>query len=144
MAVDKWTYQEGVITKGLVCGFATAGSAIVEGDFVKCGTSANNQVVVIPATNAAGTIGDGWGYAVKAAGTGESLPVVITGIVKVTSNETLLIGELVLSESATDVAGIGTSVSMYFNGGTQHILGTILQATETPGTECLMILGLAR
>jgi hypothetical protein len=144
MAVDKWQYQEGVIEKGLVCGFAEAGSTIVEGDFVKCGTTANEKVVVIPATSAAGTIGDGWGYAVKAAASGEKLPVVITGIVKVTANETLSIGELVLSESATDVAGIGSSANLKINSATQIILGTILQASETPGTEVLMILGLAR
>lgn len=144
MAVDKWAYQDGCIMKGLVCGFAEAGSAIVEGDFVKCGTSANEKVVVIPATSAAGTIGDGWGYAVKAADSGEKVPVVITGIVKVSADETLSIGELVLSESATDVAGIGTSAALKINGETQIILGTILQSSETPGTEVLMILGLAR
>jgi hypothetical protein len=144
MAVDKWAYQEGIIVKGLVCGFAEAGSTIVEGDFVGPGTSANEKVVVIPATSAAGTIGDGYGYALKGAASGEKLPVAITGIVKVTANETLAIGELVLSESATDVAGIGGSDNLKINSATQIILGTILQASETPGTEVLMILGLAR
>jgi hypothetical protein len=145
MAVDKWQYQEGIIVHGLVLGFATAGSTIVEGDFVTYGTSANEQVVVIPATSAAGTIGDGFGYALKAAGTGEKLPVAITGIVKVSVDETLVIGDIVLSESATDVAAPGlVSASQVWNGGTQRILGTILQAAETPGTEVLMILGLCR
>lgn len=144
MAVDRWAVQEGIIVEGLTCGFATAGAAIVEGDFLTYGTSANEQFVVIPATSAAGTIGDGSMYALKGAGSGEELPVVFTGIVKVSVDETLLIGALVLSESATDVAGIGTSEKLDINSATQRILGTLLQATVTPGDEVLMLLGLAR
>jgi uncharacterized membrane protein len=140
MAVDRWPYQEGVIMKGLVCGYATAGSAIVEGDFVRCGTSANEQVVVIPAA----ADESGWGYAVKAAGTGDMLPVVVTGIVKVSVNDILAIGSLVTTESATDCAAIGASNGLKINGSTQIILGTLLQATAAAGDEVLMILGLDR
>jgi len=146
MAVDRWATQDGVIVKGLVCGFATAGSAIAEGDFVKLGTSANEQIVVVPATSAAGTIGDGTFYAMKAAGTGEKLPVFITGIVKVSCNETLAIGKIVITESATDVAGspLVTASHVWTASGTQHIIGTLLQAVVTPGDEVLMLLGMLR
>ena len=144
MAVDRWTVQEGIIQHGLVSGFFVAGAPIAEGDFVTYGTSANEQAVVIPATSAAGTIGDGFGYSLKAADTGEAVVVAITGIVKVSVDETLAIGALVLSESATDAAGIGTSEKLDINSATQRILGTLLQATVTPGDEVLMILGLAR
>jgi hypothetical protein len=144
MATDLWPAQEGVIQDGLICGFAEAGATITEGDFVTYGTSAASKFVVIPATSAAGTIGDGFGYAMKAAATGEKLPVAITGIVKVSVDETLVIGSLVLSESATDCAGIGTSEKLDINSATQRILGTLIQATTVPGDEALMILGLFR
>jgi len=139
VAVDYYPDEEGSIVDGLICGFCYADGALNEGALVKWGTSANGRVAV--AESAA--VGDAIGVALKAAaGAGSMVPVAFSGVVKLTTGETLAIGELVLSLTSTNIAGIGASTTLTINSATQKILGCTMQAgLSDDGDELLVLLG---
>lgn len=138
MVTDWYPKQEGVIVYGLSVSNAYADGAIAAGSFVTFGTSRANQIAV----TASAAVGDAFGVAIKAAAAaGDEVPVLISGVVKVTTNETLSIGELVINESTTEIVGIGASTTVMINSATQRILGIIGQAATDDGDEVLLILG---
>jgi hypothetical protein len=142
MVTDWYPDEEGSIVDGFICGFCYADAACNAGEVVTWGTSASGRVAVKPATSAAGTIGDGIGVALKAAsGAGSYIPVAFSGIVKMTVDETLAIGDLVLSQSSIALAGIGTSAALCINSATQKILGCVMQASTDESDELLVLLG---
>lgn len=141
MATDYWPEQDGVIVKGLICGFCYADEALTAGTMVSWGTSAVGRVAV----KAAGSeTGDAVGVALKSVTTaGDIVPVVFSGIVKLTTAETLAIGNLVINnKSSIAIVGMGASTKLYINSGTQYILGCTMQAgTDDNGDELLVLVG---
>lgn len=135
---DYYPDEEGSIVDGLICGFCYADAAVGEGQIVKWGTSASGRVAVTSGAAA----GDGIGVALKAAsGAGVYIPVAFSGIVKMTTAETLAIGELVISASSLAIVGIGGSNTLTINSATQKILGCTMQACVAPADELLVLLG---
>ena len=142
MVTDWYPDEEGSIVDGFICGFCYADGAFNAGEVVTWGTSASGRVAVISATSAAGTIGDGIGVALRAAsGAGSIVPVAFSGIVKMTVDETLAIGDLVLSQSSIALTGIGSSDQLCVNSATQKILGCLMQASTNESDEVLVLLG---
>jgi len=139
VAVDYWPDEEGSIVDGLICGFCYADAAIAEGNIVKWGTSAAGRVAVTPSA----AVGDGIGVALKAAsGAGAYVPVAFSGIVKMTTAETLAIGELVICSNSIAIVGMGDSTTITINSATQKILGCTMQAgLSDDGDELLVLLG---
>lgn len=138
MVTDRWPSQEGVIVKGLVCGFGyCADGAVTAGDWVTFGTSANDKVSV----KAAAAVGDSFAYALRGGAQYDTIPILISGIVKAVADETLVIGSLVINKTATQVVGHGASTTLTINSATQIILGYILQATADESDEVLMVVG---
>jgi hypothetical protein len=138
MVTDWWPDEEGSIVDGLICGFCYADDAIAEGNIVKWGTSASGRVAVAAST----AVGDGIGVALKAAsGAGSIIPVAFSGIVKMTVDETLSIGELVISESSLYIVGMGASTTLTINSATQKIIGCVAQASTDETDEVLVLLG---
>jgi hypothetical protein len=136
--VDYYPDEEGSIVDGLICGFCYADGALNEGCLVKWGTSASGRVAV--AESAA--VGDAIGVALKAAsGAGSYVPVAFSGIVKLTTNETLAIGELIISGTSVNVVGVGASTTITINSATQKILGCLMQAGASDDDELLVLLG---
>ena len=135
---DYYPDEEGSIVDGLICGFCYADAAVGEGQIVTWGTSASGRVAVTPGA----AIGDGIGVALKAAsGAGAYIPVAFSGIVKMTTAETLAIGALVISNSSLAVVGMGDSTTITINSATQKILGCTMQACVAPADELLVLLG---
>jgi len=135
---DYYPDEEGSIVDGLICGFCYADAAVGEGQIVTWGTSASGRVAVTPGA----AIGDGIGVALKAAsGAGAYIPVAFSGIVKMTTAETLAIGALVISNSSLAVVGMGASTTITINSATQKILGCTMQACVAPADELLVLLG---
>jgi hypothetical protein len=138
MVTDAWPNQEGVIVKGLICGFAYADGVIAANSWVTWGTSATNRWAV----TASAAVGDSQGMAMRAAAAaGDIIPVIYSGIVKSLTNETIVIGDLLVNESTTEVVGFGASTTLEINSATQYILGTAAQADAAPGGEILILLG---
>jgi hypothetical protein len=139
VAVDYYPDEEGSIVDGLICGFCYADAAVDEGQIVKWGTSASGRVAV----TSGAAVGDGIGVALKtASGAGAIIPVAFSGIVKMTTAETLAIGELVISASSLAVVGVGASTTITINSATQKILGCTMQAgLSDDGDELLVLLG---
>jgi len=149
---DMWDTQEGYISAGTDIGFCTLGTAVVAGDCVTFGTSAANQVVV----NLWAAFADSVGVAMKGGVTGDRIPVIFYGVVKMVAHQTVTVGQCV-SNSATAGTTItygnvipiaintgGTSDTLFalVNAtGTQHILGLALQDGATPGDEILVLIG---
>jgi len=138
MATDWYPDEEGSVVDGLICGFCYADGAIELGNSVKWGTSASGRVAVIVSAAA----GDGIGIALKAAsGAGSYIPVAFSGIVKLTVDETLAIGDLVINQDSVSIVGIGASTTLTINSATQKILGCIMQASTDESDELLVLLG---
>ena len=138
MVTDWYPDEEGSIVDGLICGFCYADGEIAEGNIVKWGTSASGRVAVAVST----AVGDGIGVALKAAsGAGAYIPVAFSGIVKMTVDETLAIGDLVISESSIAIVGVGASTTLTINSATQKIIGCLMQAATDEADEVLVLLG---
>jgi len=139
VAVDYWPDEEGSIVDGFICGFCYADAACNAGEIVKWGTSAASRIAVTPSA----AVGDGVGVALRAAaGAGSIIPVAFSGIVKLTTAETLAIGELVICSNSIAIVGMGDSTTITINSATQKILGCIMQAgLSDDGDELLVLLG---
>ena len=152
---DMWDSEEGYIALGTDIGFCTLGSAVVAGECVKFGTSVANQIVVAKWTAS----GDSIGVAKKGGVTGDVIPVVFYGIVKLVAAQTVTVGQC-LQNAATagttitwgncvPIANLSTGTAAPTqcnqNGtGTAHLLGLALQDGATPGDEILVLVGGAR
>ena len=153
--LDMWDSEEGYICQGTDIGFCTLGSAVVAGDCVKFGTSAANQIVLSKWT----ALGDSVGIAKKGGVTGDIIPVVFYGVVKLCANQIVTVGSCVRSAATAGTTvtygncvaiGINTGatsdVAYTLNNatGTMHILGLALQDAATAGDEILVLIGGAR
>lgn len=151
---DNWDSQEGYISQGSVIGYVELGTAIVAGDNLTWGTAAANKVVLSSAT-AGGDEASGVAVAMKGGVTGDKIPAVFFGVVKMVSYSTCTVGGAVISpatagttitygnvcpltaantEAGMDLAGVNGS-------GTAFILGMALQAATTLGDELLVLIG---
>jgi hypothetical protein len=140
MAVDYWPEQDGIIVKGLICGFCYADNAVNAGEIVKWGTSAVSRIAVTPST----AIGDGVGVALKtASATGDIIPVAFSGIIKMTTSETLSIGNLVINANSLTLVGMNASNKLCLNSNaTGQIMGCLMQTgADDNGDEVLVLLG---
>jgi hypothetical protein len=150
--VDMWDSEEGYIAQGTDIGFCTLGSAVVAGDCVKFGTSAANQIVVTKWA----AVADSVGIAKKGGVTGDTIPVIFYGVVKLVAAQTVTVGSCVQSAATAGTTvtfgncvmiGINTGgtsdVAYILNNatGTKHILGLALQDGATPGDEILVLIG---
>ena len=138
MVTDWYPDEEGSIVDGLICGFCYADAAIAEGNVVTWGTSALGRVAVTPSV----AVGDGIGVALKAAsGAGVYVPVAFSGIVKLSVDETLAIGALVICQDSISLVGMGLSNTLYINSATQMIIGCAMQSSTDESDELLILLG---
>jgi hypothetical protein len=152
---DMWDSEEGYIAQGTDIGFCTLGTAVVAGECVTFGTSAANQIVV----NKWAASGDSVGIAKKGGVTGDIIPVVFYGVVKLVANQTVTVGQCVQNSATAGTTitwgncvpianlATGTAAPLFCieNGtGTAHILGLALQDGATPGDEILVLVGGAR
>ena len=133
---DHWPYQTGLIQDGFTCGFCYCTAGVTEGYAVKVGTHATGKV---PVTVSAG-VGDAIGIALKTGSTGDTIPVVFLGIVRMDTSSNVTIGQYVMGASggATVVyVGTGFSTNGVLFGGASYVLGRALQ-TATSGDEILI------
>ena len=139
MAIDYYPDEEGSIVDGFICGFCYADNACNANEIVTWGTSAVGRVAVTPSA----IRGDGIGVALKAAAaTGSIIPVAFSGIVKLTTQETVAIGNLITSQSSIAISAERTAASMILNGGTHQVMGCVMQAgADDDGDELLVLLG---
>jgi hypothetical protein len=149
---DMWDTQEGYICQGTDIGFCTLGTAVVAGDCVTFGTSAANKIVV----NQWSDFADAVGVAKKGGVTGDTIPVVFYGVVKMVAHQTVTVGQCVSnSVTAGTTVTYGNVIPIAINTGgtsdvlfclvnatgTQHILGMALQDGAAPGDEILVLIG---
>jgi hypothetical protein len=139
MAIDYYPDEEGSIVDGFICGFCYADNACNAGEVVTWGSSAAGRIAVTPSAAA----GDGIGVALKAAAaTGSIIPVAFSGIVKLTTEETIAIGNFISNISSITVSAERTAASLCFAAGTHTILGCAMQAgADDDGDEILVLLG---
>lgn len=150
--IDMWDTQEGYICQGTDIGFCTLGTAVVAGECVKFGTSAANQIVVSLWTDDADSVG----VTMKGGVTGDVIPVVFYGVVKMVAHEVITVGQCVESSgTAGTTITYGNVAPMMINTGgtsdiylcvanatgTRHILGLALQDADTDGDEILVLIG---
>lgn len=150
-----WDSEEGYIAQGTDIGFCTLGTAVVSGECVAFGTSAANQIVVKKWAAA----GDSVGIAKKGGVTGDVIPVVFYGVVKLVAAQTVTVGQVVRNAATAGTTitfgncvpipnlSTGTAAPLHVseNGtGTAHVLGLALQDGAAPGDEILVLIGGAR
>jgi hypothetical protein len=138
-ATDYWPEQDGIIVKGLVCGFCRADAAIAEGRIVAWGAGSGVGIVSVKSSAA---VGDGIGVALKAAtAAGDIIPVAFSGIIKMTTDETLSIGNLITNKSSLYIVGMGASDQLYINSKNSTIMGCTMQGGGDEQDELLVMLG---
>jgi hypothetical protein len=153
--VDMWDSEEGYICQGTDIGFCTLGTAVVAGECVKLGTSVANQIVV----SKWAAIGDSIGIAKKGGVTGDVVPVIFYGVVKLVAHITVTVGSCVRNcQTAGTTITWGNVVPIAVNSGgtydtglamnnqtgTAHVLGLALQDGANSGDEILVLIGGAR
>lgn len=150
--VDYWDTQEGYICQGTDIGFCTLGTACVAGECVTFGTSAANQIVV----NQWAAFADSVGVAMKGGVTGDVIPVVFYGVVKMNCHAAVTVGQCVSNAgTAGTTVTYGNVIPIAINTGgtsdvlfalvnatgTQHILGLALQNAGNVGDDILVLIG---
>jgi len=150
---DMWDTQEGYICQGQIIGFITLGTAVVAGDLLKWGTSAANKVVMNQGGDADG---DAPAVALKSGVTGDTIPAVFNGVMKMVAHVTVTVGQIVegVATAGTTITygqvqpipnlATGNAVPVFvgLNGtGTRFRLGIALQDGATPGDEILVAIG---
>ena len=150
---DNWANQEGYICNGNIIGFCELGTAAVAGEPVGFGTAASNKIVVNLYSGAANAVG----VTLKGGVTGDKVPVVFYGVVKMVAYSTCTVGGAVINSATAGTtitygnvmpltASDTTDDQGFFlaaiNGtGTAHVLGMALQAGTTLGDELLVLVG---
>lgn len=149
---DMWDSEEGYICAGQTIGFCELGTAAVAGECITWGTSAANKIVV---KKTAATL-DSIGISLKGGVTGDKVPVVFYGVVKLVAHQTVTVGQIVgasVTAGTTVTYGnvvpipnlaTGTAVPLFVgdNGtGTAFRLGMALQDGAAPGDEILVLVG---
>lgn len=149
---DNWETQEGYICQGAVIGFCELGAAVVAGEPVAFGTGAQNKIVM----TAYALAGDSVGVTLKGGVTGDKVPVVFYGVVKMVGYSTCTVGGALINSATAGTTitygnvmpltatatGNLVDVLCENNGtGTAHILGMALQNATTLGDELLVLVG---
>jgi len=143
MATDWYPSQEGRIVDGVTLN-CIAETAVAEGDCVKFGTSTSGQITVVPAT----AHGDAFGIAIRAAGVGIPVPVLVYGLYKCTVSTVAAAveqGHACMNYtnayiSDVDDLAVVEAVSIAFSGAC-IILGMIMQTSTASGDEVLVLVG---
>ena len=138
--IDYWPSEEGYIVEGSPVMMCVAGGTITENACVKCSATTVGQVTVTEST----TWGECIAVALRAASTGEIVPVAFEGIVKMLSDATLALGQHVASSAAGANKLIDTPTSANIRlgtNGTSWVMGTLLQAAATEADEVLLWIG---
>ena len=153
--VDMWDSEEGYICQGTDIGFVTLETAVVAGECVTWGTSAANKIVM----KKWAAVGDSVGVAKKGGVTGDIVPVVFYGVVKLVAAQTVTVGQTVRSAATAGttitwgncvpIANLSTGNAVPLaaneNGtGTFFKLGLALQDGAAPGDEILVLIGGSR
>ena len=150
---DMWDTQEGYICQGQILGFVELGTAVVAGEPLTWGTSAANKVVM----NAGGAAdGDSPAVAMKGGVTGDQIPAVFYGVMKMVAHVTVTVGQIVeaCATAGTTITygqvqpipnlttGTAAPVFVGDNGtGTRFKLGMAIQGGAAPGDEILVLIG---
>jgi len=150
--VDNWGTQEGYLSQGQVIGFVELGTAIVAGDPLAWDTAAVNKVVMKKYAASA----DSCAVAMKGGGTGDKIPAVFYGVVKMAAYSTCTVGGAVINSKTAGttvtygnvmpLTALNTGTAEPYlcsnNGtGTAYILGMAIQAGTTLGDELLVLIG---
>ena len=142
---DLYPDEEGYISDGLVIGYCVAAASIALHSGVSIGTTSVAGAVNVLAGAADG---DSLAVALKAADTGDFIPVCFHGIVKMVIGDTCTAGDIVKSDaSATYVIPIIQTVDdiLKFRGlngtGTIIRLGLLMQPGAASGDEALVFIG---
>lgn len=152
---DMWDTQEGYICQGQILGFVELGTAVVAGDIVMWGTAAANKVVM---SVAGAANGDGCAVAMKSGVTGDIVPVVFNGVVKMVAHITVTVGDVVINCATAGttitygqvqpLTAINTALHAQvialkaINGtGTAYNLGMAIQSSGANGDEILVMIG---
>jgi len=149
---DMWDSEEGYICQGQTIGFVELGTAAVAGECMAWGTSAANKIVM---KKTADTL-DAVGISLKGGVTGDQVPVVMYGVVKLVAHQTVTVGQIVgasVTAGTTITYGnvvpvpnlaTGTAAPLFVgdNGtGAAFRLGMALQDGAAPGDEILVLVG---
>lgn len=148
--VDNWDSQEGYICNGAVIDFVTLETACVAGEPLAFGTAASNKIVMKLHANAA----DSSAVALKGGVTGDVVPAVFYGVVKMVAYSVCTVGGFVTNSKTAGTTITygnvhpltaqtpGQNVLARICGtGTAFLLGQCLQAGTTVGDELLVLIG---
>lgn len=143
--VDLYPDEEGYISNGTIIGYCKAADSIALHEGVSIGvTSVSGAVSVL----AGAADGDCLAVALKAADTGDFIPVCFHGLVKMVIGDTCTAGDIVKNDaSATYVIPIVQTVDtiLKFRGlngtGTIIRLGLLMQPGDASGDEALVFIG---
>lgn len=154
---DNWAKEEGYICQGATIGFVELGTAAVAGECLTFGTSAANKIVM----NIWSAGMDSVGVALKGGVTGDKIPVVFHGVMKMVGHVTMDAGSIVgnsitagttitygnvIPATTINTANSAEILARRSNGatGTAWTLGMALQAVATAGDEILVLVGGSR
>lgn len=152
--VDQWETQEGYICQGNVIGFVELGAPLVAGEPLQWDTPVANKIVMKKCAAAA----DSCAVSLKGGTTGDKIPAVFYGVVKMCAHSAITVGDPVvnaktvgatitygqvtpLTAAATTDATHGFYLKHNSGTGTAYILGLALQAATTVGNELLILVG---
>ena len=144
--VDYFPKKDGYVADGHVIGFCDCTAAVLEGSWVKFGTSLADYVAV----TASAAAGDAVGMALKDGAAGEKIPVCFYGLVKTQAQAAIAAGgKLVSNTTGANSKKVVTlaydSIHLRINdtGGnfTARILGTALQEAHNDTDEILVMVG---
>lgn len=142
-AADYWPSEEGQVGPGIVIGFFTASGTVTEARAQKYGTATSGTVKCQDGGAARGDAN--CGVALKSASTGELVPVIVYGVVKMEADGTTDIdaGDFVQNEVTTnDIIECDTTYSNYkLFGSIYYVLGQAMQAATEDGDEILVLVG---
>ena len=144
MATDWWPTQEGRISDGFTIK-CIAEASTTEGSACKFGTSTSGQITVQDAA----ALGDGFGVMLRAAGAaGEAIPVVILGLVKMTTSSDAAWpahGQMVLNSTTIYVVEADdvdcTAGTLFGAGGASYLLGMAMQTATATADEIIICVG---
>lgn len=93
---DYWSSQDGVIVADLDIGFAYCNAAVELHEVVHLhGTTTADRVVIAPAS----ADGDGYMVALEAGDSGETISVMLSGIIKLVAGDTIAEGDMLMNDA---------------------------------------------
>jgi len=149
--VDNWDTEEGYICQGSIIDFVTLETACVAGEPLAFGTGASNKIVMkLRAASA-----DSSAVALKGGVTGDKIPAVFYGVVKMVAYSVCTVGGFVINSKTggttitygnvmpltAETTEAGMNLARVNGTGTAFLLGQCLQAGTTTGDELLVLIG---